>query len=198
MMRIVVIVGLVALVLGCAPMATRVTSSSSDNARQAGLKNLRHWVASGRISIVADDEAWNGNLHWRQTGADVYDIRIIAPLGQGTLLIKGDREGVELRTSDGKAPLQAATPEELLERSMGWQMPLSGMRFWILGIKSPHALETISLDENGRPAALTQSGWNIKLSDYRLIDRWYVPGKIEIENDRIKVKMLVQSWKLEV
>ncbi len=165
--------------------------------RQKSLVAIEQWTLKGRVSILSKQDAWSGSLFWQQFNPEKYDIRIIAPLGQGTLRLLGSADGVTLTTSDSNKVLKAKNAEILLQQEMGWQMPISGMRYWILGLANPSPYKNLKVDSQGRPKVFEQAGWEIKFLRYKQVKTVLVPDKIVLENDRFKVKVIIKSWQLE-
>ena len=72
------------------------TSSVEPDGWQRSLEQrgqLTRWTLKGRLGVQTESDGGSLDLFWRQHGA-AYTIRLIAPLGQGTLLIKGDGRAV--------------------------------------------------------------------------------------------------------
>lgn len=200
MKKLIVLVMLAAAVgSGCSMIVKPATPPGFElmKSRQQAFAHVQKWTVNGRVSIVSGQDGWNGTLAWKQLDRQHFDIRIIAPLGQGTLMLSGTPDQVVLRTSDGKPPLVAADAESLLYTRMGWQMPVSGMRYWVLGVPGPGPVKSVRYDKQGRPAELEQDGWQIRFLRYRRVNQVHVPDKMVFENARFRVKMIIKKWKLE-
>nr|VFK29196.1 MAG: outer membrane lipoprotein LolB [Candidatus Kentron sp. MB]VFK74714.1 MAG: outer membrane lipoprotein LolB [Candidatus Kentron sp. MB] len=163
-------------------------------ARKQKLAGLHQWSATGRVAIRTEKEAWNVGMRWRQQ-RDNYRIRFHAPLALGTAEIIGTPRGVQLRTN--RETLSAPDPEALLRRVMGWHIPLSGLRNWILG--RPEAgvpEETVEIDAAGRLMRLRQSGWEIRYLAYRRIGEMVLPTRLTLENARFRARVRISRWRL--
>jgi len=164
--------------------------------RIAKLRSLSSWSIRGRVSIVTGDDGWNGSIRWKQVDSN-YDIRIVGPLGQGSIWLQGSPGFVELRSSKNKKSITAIDAESLLYRQMGWKIPVSGMRYWVLGLFGPGKTDSVKYNKLGLPVEFVQSGWTIRLLRYRKVAGQQIPVKIFLNNDRFRVKMIVKIWKLE-
>jgi outer membrane lipoprotein LolB len=154
------------------------------------------WTAVGKLALRSDTDAFTATLYWRQVG-DNYRIRLTGPFGGGGLQVAGDPNGVELETSDNKTYV-ADNPEELLYAHVGWRVPLSGLRYWIVGRVEPGPpVETVYIDVAGRIVRFEQAGWKIEYSDYTEVDELPMPRKLSMENERIKASVLVNRWEVE-
>lgn len=155
--------------------------------------DLTTWTATGRVHIQAGDESWQATLYWRQAD-DAYRIRLIAPLGQGTLELKGDETGVILRTADGEV-FEATDPETLMLDTLGWRVPVDGLQHWLVGRVAPGAAVTHRvLDPAGRLAELEQGGWRIRYRDYSEAAGIALPSRLVLETHRFALRLVVSRW----
>lgn len=188
-------VTLLLLLAACAsttPFESRLGQLRWEN-RKSDLETIQAWNVSGRVALSTEFEAWNGTLVWRQD-SQAYRLRFIAPLGQGTLQLEGNGEGVVLRSTQHPEPLMATSAEALLRQQFGWQLPLHHLRYWVLGIPDPSAEADWDVDIDGRITLLQQSHWQIKYLRYQTVQGRQMPEKIFIEHDQFKLRMIVQAW----
>ena len=176
-----------------------LATEQSWRARQQTLSALSAWSLSGRIAIQTPAEGWHAALTWEQQG-ETYAIQLSSPLGQGALLLNGDPAHVTLRTSAGEDSAQ--DPETLLERQLGWRLPVSGLRYWVLGLPDPNVpLEHQELDGQGRLTHIRQSGWDIEFRSYAAASRADLPDKLFLNNanaePHLEVRMVVENWILQ-
>lgn len=161
---------------------------------QEQLAAIDQWLALGKLGIQSAEESWTAGLSWRQDRDD-FTIRLTGPLGQGLMELRGTAQAVELRTSDDDI-YRAATAEELMQTHAGWQVPLSGLRHWILGRPDPAAgIVDLQLDPGGRLAELRQRGWHIRYERYGEFDGLALPTKLTLENARLRAKLAVRRWR---
>lgn len=193
-----------ALVLGaCEAIPTQapqtLATEQSWRVRQQVLSALGVWSLSGRIAIQTPAEGWHAALTWEQQG-EAYAIQLSSPLGQGALQLNGDPAHVILRTSAGEDSAQ--DPETLLERQLGWRLPVSGLRYWVLGLPDPNMpLEHQELDGQGRLIRIRQSGWDIEFRRYAAASRVDLPDKLFLNNanaePHLEVRIAVERWELD-
>ena len=142
-----------------------------------------------------EKHAWSATLQWHQQQQE-YFLRLIAPLGQGTYEITGNNDAVFLRTAKNEV-LKANNPESLMEGTFGWSVPLTGLIYWLRGLPEPGTkAEVFSLDEQGRITDLSQSGWRVTYSSYNNTGGLELPDKISLENDKLKVRLVIKHWKI--
>lgn len=162
---------------------------------QAQLLSLKDWKIQGRLGLYTPDEAWPGDVLWSQSGQG-YDIRIIAPLGAGSMHIYSVEGGVMLEHSSEPVAQFSPDPEALIAQTFGWQLPVTSLRYWMTGIPSPQgAIEgELDLDEQGRLNSLRQSGWNIQFSKYKSVSGFELPARVQLEHKELSVKIVVRKW----
>lgn len=165
--------------------------------RQAQLARLDHWSIEGRVAVSTETEGWQASLHWRELAGGRFVIRIIAPLGQGTVALDGGPGRVVMRTTEDPHPVTADSAETLLYERLGWHVPVAGLRYWVRGLPDPDSRPPkLELDAKGRLAKLSQDGWQIEFSRYQQVGAYQLPGKVFLQNDQLKVRMVIHTWDL--
>lgn len=190
-----------ALMLLLASCATRPPLTDAELDREwrqhsERLVQLSHWEARGRIAVRMDEEGWTAGLHWRQEPSS-WHIRLLAPLGRGRYDLRGNAAGVQLRTPDDQL-LMAGDARTLLQDNLGWQIPVSGLAYWVRGLPAPGGTpEQRQLDEHGRLRELQQDGWHIQYERYGLYSGSLdLPEKLTIERPGLRLRLLIHTWKL--
>ncbi|NCF29307.1 MAG: outer membrane lipoprotein LolB [Gammaproteobacteria bacterium] len=161
---------------------------------QARLAAIDQWAAVGKLGIQSTEDSWTAGLNWLQD-RDSFTIRLSGPLGQGLMELRGSGRIVEMRTANDGV-YRATTAEELMQTHAGWQVPLSGLRHWILGRPDPRArIVELALDAGGRLAELRQLDWHIRYGRYAEFDGVVLPTRLTLENTRLRAKLVVRSWR---
>jgi outer membrane lipoprotein LolB len=141
------------------------------------------------------DDGWSASLRWRQSDDD-YRIHLSGPFGQGAVRIEGSAAAVVLRTADGRER-RAATPEKLIAAELNAEVPVSLLRFWILGRPAPAPeVKELQLDEAGRLQRLAQAGWLITYQEYAAHDAGDLPKRLRIEHGQTAVRFVLSSWRI--
>ncbi len=194
--------GLLLLTLLILSGCTRLPEKLSDTEQaslwlqhQIDVNQVLSWYINGRVGIKTDQQSGSASIFWQQTGAN-YEMRIVAPLGQGTYIFTGSPEGVQMRGPD-ELLLFADTPEELMQTGLGWSVDLRGLRYWVRGIPAPDmAYKQLSLDGSGRLGYLDQSGFSIEIQRYATVEDLVLPEKLVINSPDLQLKMLIKNWEL--
>ncbi len=184
---VLIVVGLLFLLLtGCAQSPPRPTTGWAPPAWTA-------WELQGRMAVRAGEEGWHANLTWRQNGAN-YQADLSGPLGQGALRLRGSASGVMLERADGVRDL-SKDANALLARHTGWNLPVSGLRYWVLGLEAPGSEAHWERDANGRPQQLLQDGWDIRYTEFQEQPGvGSLPRRIEMSREGLHARLLIDTW----
>lgn len=180
---------LVALLAGCAGFTPQPTPNWEHAA--ARLARLERFTVQGRVAVATAQGGFNASLYWEQDGAR-YRMRLSGPFGRGAIELEGAPGRVELRTD--QEVLTAADARELLERTLGWSLPVAGLRYWARGIPAPDApVERLEL-EHGRLWRLEQAGWRVEVQRYAQQGSYTLPAKMHLSSDYAEVRLAVNRW----
>jgi len=184
------------LLAGCAPAPVVDGDHEARwQARQLAIGAIPAWQVSGRMAIQAAGEGYHGRFDWKQHG-DQLDLTVSGPFSQGSARLRGDRNGVELQDGQGGSEW-AADADALLRQATGLQVPVSGLRYWMLGLPVPaEAEQSRTVDDQGRLLKLSQSGWEIDYRDYMEVDGQSLPRKVFLQRDDLRVRLVVGQWQL--
>jgi outer membrane lipoprotein LolB len=163
--------------------------------RQAELKGIRYFRIAGRMSIANGVEVWQVSVFWQQRGDD-FQIQLSGPFGSGKVQLSGSHTGdVKLQTGEGT--FRATSADRLLYEQTGVTMPVSGLRYWLLGLPDPNLAEQQhSLDAAGRLARLNHADWDVLLKRYVNVNGMDLPNKIFVSKDDVEVRLVIDKWSL--
>ena len=192
-----------ALLAGCETLMeifpSEPDAAAPDTTWQAHARELsrfQNWSMLGVLAVRSGGDASRVTMRWRQT-RDSYLVRFMGPLGVGLLEIEGSATGAEARYPNGRRA-SAASPEVLLEREIGWSVPLRGLRYWIVGTPAPDGTTSkLELDDHGRLARLEQAGWTVVYERYGGLDDLALPERIRFSNASVDATVIVRRWKAE-
>ena len=164
-------------------------------AHRAAVAAIGDFTASARVAFQATDRGASAKLRWRERGGR-YSLVVEAPLGGGTFMLRERLEGVELVTADGSIDA-GATPEALVERHLDLVLPVSGVRYWMKGVPDPGTeVAYLSLDDEGRARDLEQSRWRVSVLEYTMVDGIALPRRLFLARDEVKVRIVVDRWRI--
>jgi len=196
--------------LGCASSQLKeaVTEKIDWQQQQQTLQQIKQWSINGRIAVQTASDGGQADYHWQQLNATDYTIRLQAPLGAGTTWINGNARGVSLQTSSGDALFDTDVDELMLQLN-GWPLPVSGLRYWVLGLPSSATAYSVSeWKPNGLPGVMLQDGWRIEFRKHKKVSGVLVPHKLfirradtengEDENNEgeVDVRLIIRQWSI--
>jgi len=192
-LRFLLLAAIVALA-GCASLAPPPAPVDPDaqSRHQRKLEDISAFSLSGRMAVQTEKRGFSGSLRWRHT-EDGDHFALYSPLGTQVADINANKDGVTLTTNDRKT-YQADNAETLLQQTMGWSLPLTGLSDWIIGRPTSSAYEVISRDAQGRLVRLKQDGWDIEYPTYQTVDGTDLPGKVILRSPQLDLKLLVERW----
>jgi len=151
---------------------------------------------NARIGVQNGEEGMSGLLRWlHQPDAD--EIWFSSPLGSSIAVLVRDENGVEMVTGRGP-PRRAANAEVLTREALGWDLPLSGLEYWILGRPAPGSgTARIERDPaSGRLVHFVQDGWSIQYRRYLDTEWGSLPALINLEYGSLQIRLVVDRWEV--
>lgn len=177
---------LMLLLAGCvsapAPISGKVAATRADE--------LVQWQARGRMGITASEQSGSGAFNWSQEGVRSA-VSLRGPAGFGALDLQMDEAGLQLRSSDGSI-YDAVTALAALQVRLGVSLPVTALRYWLLGMPAPG--EVRWLDESHQQ--LEQQGWRVTYQEWASRDRLRLPVRLLVEQDQVRIRIVVQNWTL--
>jgi outer membrane lipoprotein LolB len=183
---------LVLMMAGCATVPP--PASRSWEQRRSALQALDDFHLRGRVAVAAGAGGFNATLRWTQRGAGAR-VDLAAPLGVGAAHIEQQGEEIVVTTSRGTR-LAGAEASAAIEREFGFQPPFASLRYWLLGTADPARPAEERLDGEQRLAHLAQDGWSIDYAEYQTTAGQWLPRRLTLRRESVRVRLLVQQWRL--
>jgi len=191
------------LLAACTSKPVKLEDPSSWLSRQAAVAEIDHWQLNARIGLRSEGRSGSATLIWYEQPGQ-RNLRLLGPVGGGLILLQQDSTGVTLEDSKGKT-WHAADAAELIHRVTGWQIPVSGLRWWLLGMTEPGSKADYALDDSQRLVTVVQDGWKVTLAKYSLYGKYELPASVTVESQTskdddgyIRAKLIVKEWKFEI
>jgi len=174
------IAGAAAILCGCAttsstpdaPLSTLAVAPYADTLALSGRLNVR-FTKDGK------QESTTVHFDWKQD-AQRTDIALRTPLGSTVATIAVTPQGATLREGN-KAPVTAPDIDALSARTLGWALPVSGMRGWLQG----HATAAGGTPWAASPAnneVTTRDGWRLQYEGWQAGSTPPRPKRIDAEH----------------
>ena len=149
---------------------------------------------NGRVATMHDGERSSAGVRWTHRGTED-EILLLAPLGKTMARIHGDGQTVSLE-ADGKFHV-ASDAESLTEQILGWHLPMSGMRYWVLALPAYGSQADIQRDEQGKISVMHQDGWEIRYQKYAGEEKDSLPMRMVLLRDGMELKLLIDEWEAQ-
>ena len=185
------IFGLILVLAGCAsqPRSPVVPATVFDPV----ISQYTAWGFQGRVSLVRGEQGWHAGMRWDEA-AGSFHLNLAGPFGQGAMQIDGDMAGmVRLQTADGQH-YAARDADALVMSATGWQLPVTGLRYWVRGVPAPGGEARYTTDEQGRLVRMQQDGWDINYHRYQAHAGRDWPTRMHLKTADISVTLVVDEW----
>ncbi len=149
---------------------------------------------NGRVALKQGEQRQNAGVRWVHR-ADEDEILLLAPLGQTVARIHRDDGEVTLEAS-GKH-YAARDMETLMQQVLGWQLPLSGLRYWVTALPVPDGEFHVERDANGQVSLLRQQGWEISYTRYAAATPDALPLRLKLQREGMEVLLLIDEWEAQ-
>lgn len=115
----------------------------------------------GKIGVRTPQQTGSAFFTWAQQ-QEQFDIELTGILGVGKTQISGQPGQVTLNSAK-TGLIQAATPEELLQRATGWQAPITHLVDWVQARPATTSAK-LQKDDTQRISQIIEDGWIVDLS----------------------------------
>src|SRR6056297_2638356 len=161
---------LVLLITGCAIREPRPEGAWLTE-RQAWFSAHPEWSVRGRLGL-SDGERGGGQ--WRLEVSPGGSTLTGSDIGRG----------------------QGPDPDSLVERAVGWPIPVRWMSEWLRGLPAPPAAPT-RYAEDGVLEALEWSGWRLDFARWNQLDGDGVllPARVTAENPPYRLRAALSGWR---
>ena len=173
--RAFVLAACAAVLAGCAttaPLSQAPVAAYRDTVNLAGRLSVNYQKDGKAESIT-------GKFNWQQTPGRV-DVSLASPLGQTIAAISVTPESATLTQAE-RPPRVAKDLETLTNESLGWSLPVSGLRDWLQG----YATGADGKRFTASPAnsnVTTKDGWRLRFVSWQ--DGAGTPQPKRIDADR--------------
>lgn len=177
---------------GCTWLKAPDSISVSQNHRKA-LYELDAWSLTGRFGVRTVNDALQGNLDWRHF-MDEERLRLSGPFGRGAVQITVKRDFIRITDSKGNSKV-SHDPEKALFQRLGFAVPLTALKYWLLGLEVPGVVSRSEVDAEGKLKKLIHNGWEVQILEYMAAAGHAIPRKIRISRDDVVLKLIIDRWR---
>ena len=155
-----------------------------------GMEDLVFRV-EGKISVRGGTGGASASFVWWQREGS-YEVEFWGPLGSQRTRIQGDEGSFAIIDAAGERTA-GANPEALMQRELGWSVPVAVLSHWIRGTPSP-ALpwQLASHDGAGRFSAFEQAGWQVEVLAWGDQE---MPARIRAQRGNDRIVVACRNWR---
>jgi outer membrane lipoprotein LolB len=138
---------------------------------------------SGRLSVNyhkdGKPESLSGKFAWSQSPSRI-DISLDSPLGQTIARISVTPDGATL-TQSGQAPRVARDLDTLTAQTLGWSLPVSGLRDWLQGYATTADGKRFAASPSN-DSVQTRDAWRLRFMSWQVGEVGHpAPRRIDAE-----------------
>jgi outer membrane lipoprotein LolB len=153
---------------GCASVKPQ-GPSTSNAATAVTAQTTRAY--QGRFAVQYNDQNGQprsayGNFSWQETG-DTVTLQLRNPLGQTLAIVTSSPASATLELPN-RQPLTADNVSTLMQNTLGFPLPVEGLRYWLQPSPAPTSRAKTENDpeQPSRLKQITQDGWTIDYVAY--------------------------------
>jgi outer membrane lipoprotein LolB len=191
----VLVFALIVSLAGCAVFEKDLDRPASSPKVEEKNYSLKTWLLEGRIGVQTPNDAWHANLFWEHD-ADQDRLRVSGPFSQGMVSIILQKDLIYVNEGGGVTEL-SRDPDAMLRDRLGFVVPLSSLRYWVVGLPDPNQVHTLVHRESGSLLGFRQSGWTLQFQQYMNVGDWVMPQKMAIQGPEVKLKLIADSWRVK-
>ncbi|MQA23527.1 outer membrane lipoprotein LolB [Rugamonas rivuli] len=152
---------LLASVLAVSVLAGCATSTPRSAAAVAPYRDSIELGGGIAVNYTRDGKAepMTGSFTWHQSKAAA-EVTLISPLGQTIAIISVTPESATLKQG-GKPPRTAPDLDSLTAQTLGWTLPVSGLREWLQGYATDAGGKRF-VASPANNTVVTRDGWKIE------------------------------------
>lgn len=183
---------------GCAGMMPVPAAPAADRTARPYFQTLD---LDGRLSVHyqrnGKDEAVHGSFSWAQSPERTH-VTLLSPLGQIIAVIDIDAGGATMRQANQPART-AANADALAAATLGWPLPVAGLRQWLQGFGTDAAGRRFVATPEGTAVLATQDGWRIRYADWQPDAGSMRPKRIDLQRSttqagEVSIRIVIDSW----
>jgi outer membrane lipoprotein LolB len=160
--------------------------------QRAALEKLERYSLSGRVAVAARGEGFSGALRYQQQ-PQRSELALDGPLGMGGMRVVLEGDALSITNSKGERLDDSAARVEL-EGSLGFQMPIEELRWWLLGIPAPGEANVDADAVSGEIRSFVQDGWKISIESRSPALGFGLPQRLTATREGARMKLLVDRW----
>lgn len=186
------------LLMGCETTQTQPAHQVKYQQHQQKLADINQFNVSGKLGYIDPNQRHSLNFVWKQSPTSS-QLRLSNFLGKTLLSLIIDPRGATVTDMDGKRYFDRDATL-LIYQLTGMRLPIKHMQDWFKG--QPTFADSYKVSDEGTLTSLTQTRgaqrWNLAYRSYQAqTDDLVLPNKMTLTQDKIKLNIVINKWKLQ-
>lgn len=186
-------------IAACSNLEVQSTIANDAAARTHARHYAEHIQLSGRILARyyqdQQEKSISGSYEWQQTPQSI-SITLLSPLGQTIANIKQDANGASLQQSDHNIRY-AQDLDSLLNDSLGWALPVAGLRDWLQGFTRDTQGNIVAVAAQDG-SEMQSNGWQIQFASWQAASP-VLPKRIDLHRSttqvgEVSLRIVIDQW----
>lgn len=186
---------LTSMLTSCTTVAPPSTPTQETwQTRKTQLERIQSWQLNGKVGVQTAQDSGSATIDWEENRGN-YTVNLYAPLGAGTMKLSGRPGSATLVMPDGKK-FTASSPEALLAKNWGFNLPVSYLRYWVRGLPVPGTAANLHFDAFNRVTSFSQQGWQVQIQSYTRAGGAELPSRLSISSATLHGKLVIHTWNI--
>lgn len=146
----------------------------------------------GRVAVNLDGRGYSARLKWNHEATlDTLSLYSLVGSTIATLVADGDRATL---VTAKKESFASDNVQELTREVLGWDLPLTGLRYWVLGRADPDVpVMSLEHDDQLRIKQLVQRNWKVDYLAYSGDSA--LPSSMVLRYGDLRMRLIIDGWK---
>lgn len=154
-------------------------------------RDIDEFELKGRVGVKLDGRGYSARLRWRHEEASDA-LWLYSPVGSTIATVVANGNQATLVTAK-KETYSSNNVQRLTREVLGWDLPLTGLRYWVLGRVDPGVPVTLlQRDERMRIKQLAQSDWQIDYLGYAGDSA--LPSSMLLSYNDLSMRLIIDGW----
>ncbi|WP_376695340.1 lipoprotein insertase outer membrane protein LolB [Wenzhouxiangella sp. EGI_FJ10305] len=189
--RIAIVLAACLVLAACATREQRPAGAWLEE-RQSWFDEHPQWQISGRVSLSDGQRGGSLGFSWEAEG-DEHRIHLRTSAGGRQWRLRFSPDDAVLQGSE-VGRLSGSNPDPLVERAVGWPIPVYALSWWIRGLVPPGGGD-IRFADDGTLAGVTGPVWMLEYQHFNQVEGRLLPTRMEARSDEYTVRLVIRNWR---
>ncbi|MBE0362492.1 outer membrane lipoprotein LolB [Pseudoalteromonas ulvae UL12] len=181
-------------ITGCASQKPSLTVPHPD--WKSRLEQQTEWQVAGKLAFISPEKRQSVNFNWHNQ-ATSSKLALTTFIGSHVLTLEQFDDHATLLMKGETHSAQNA--QQLLYQLTGMMLPIDNAPNWLKGVQHQSNSEFDQLGRATKGSVINQFGqiWHIDYQHFQLVNGLWVPDKLTLSHQTIKVKIQIYSWQFK-